>query len=142
MRTARDIANRDLPVRPPTVLIVEDELLVRMVIADYLRDCGFRVIESSTADEATRVFETDEHIDIVFSDVQIPGSLDGFGLAQWLRRERPGVKIILTSGVPRAASAASELCEDGPLMNKPYKPDEVERRIRSLLAHYSASRPE
>jgi DNA-binding response OmpR family regulator len=81
-----------------------------------------------------RVLKTNERVDIVFSDVQMPGSLDGFELAQWLRRERPGVKVILTSGVPRAASAAGELCEDGPLITKPYTPQQVERRIRALLA--------
>jgi two-component system, response regulator PdtaR len=79
MRTARDIAERDLPAQSPTVLVVEDEVLVRMVIADYLRDCGFRVLEASTADEAMRVLGTNERVDIVFSDVQMPGSLDGFG---------------------------------------------------------------
>lgn len=121
-------------MQSPTVLVIEDEVLVRMVIADYLRECGFRVVEASTADEGMRVLKTNERVDIVFSDVQMPGSFDGFELAQWLRRERPGVKVILTSGVTRAASAAGELCEDGPLIPKPYTPQQVERRIRALLA--------
>lgn len=123
----------DLPVEPSTVLVVEDELLVREVIVEYLRDCGFRVIEASNADDAIKMLRTDPRIDVVFSDVLMPGTLDGFGLAQWIRREQPNVRIILTSGLARTA-AASELCADGPLMPKPYNYGDVEGRIRSLLA--------
>jgi DNA-binding response OmpR family regulator len=121
-----------------SVLLVEDEVLIRMAVADYLRDCGYRVIEAGNADEAIKVLNTDERIDVVCSDIQIPGTIDGFGLAQWLRRERLGVKIILVSGVRRAAEAAGDLCDGGPLMAKPYGPDELERRIRILLANQPA----
>jgi hypothetical protein len=60
--------------------------------------------------------------------------MDGWGLARWVRRERPGVKVIITSGVARASQAAGELCEDGPFMAKPYSYTDLERRIRMLLA--------
>ena len=126
-------SGKDSQTESPTVLVVEDELLIREVIADYLQDCGFRVVEAGNADDAIKMLRTDVRIDVVFSDVQMPGSLDGFGLARWLRREQPNVRIILTSGRARA-TAASELCADGPLMAKPYRHDDVERRIRSLLA--------
>jgi CheY-like chemotaxis protein len=88
--TDRNIEDRNLPTQPLTVLVIEDEVLVRMVIADYLRECGFRVVEASTADEGMRVLKTNERVDIVFSDVQMPGSLDGFELAQWLRARAAG----------------------------------------------------
>lgn len=126
-------SGKDPQTESPTVLVVEDELLVREVIADYLQDCGFRVVEAGNADDAIKMLRTEVRIDVVFSDVQMPGSLDGFDLARWIRREQPNVKIILTSGLARAA-AASELCADGLLMAKPYRHGEVERRIRSLLA--------
>lgn len=122
------------PKDTPTILIVEDEVLIRMSISDYLRDCGYRVIEAGDGDEALAVLKTDTHIDVVFSDVQMPGEANGFGVAQWVRRERPGVQVILTSGITDAARQAGALCEDGPLLDKPYDPADVLRRIKRLLA--------
>ena len=123
----------DEPVPPPTILVVEDEILVRMVIAAYLRDCGFDVVEAGDADEAVRVLEAGIQVDIVFSDVNMPGSLDGFGLAQWLRRERPDLKIILTSGVAQGAQDGSDPREHGPILAKPYDYTELVRQLRALL---------
>lgn len=105
-----------------------------MALADYLRECGYTVVETSDADEAITVLEADVPVDIAFSDIAMPASLDGFGLAQWIRRERPGIKVILTSGVARSAKAAGELCEHGPMLAKPYEHADLERRIRALLA--------
>lgn len=90
-------------------------------------------MEAGNADDAIKMLRTEVRIDVVFSDVQMPGSLDGFDLARWIRREQPNVGIILSSGLARA-TAASELHADGLLMAKPYRHGEVERRIRSLLA--------
>ncbi len=117
-----------------TVLIVEDEVLVRMVIADYLRECGYRVIEAGSAAEAITVLTSPEPVDVVFSDIQMPGTMDGFGLATWVRQNRPGLKVLLTSGNARAASAAGDLCEAGPLEQKPYHPQTILSRIKLLLA--------
>jgi CheY-like chemotaxis protein len=120
--------------RPPSVLVVEDEVLIRMAVAEYLRDCGYRVIEAGNGDEAVAVLKADRYVDVVFSDVSMPGEIDGFALAQWVRRELPAVRVILTSGIRKTARAASDLCEDSPLLDKPYDHAEVERRIRALLA--------
>jgi CheY-like chemotaxis protein len=114
--------------------VVEDEILVRTVIAAYLRDCGFDVVEAGNADEAVRVLEAGIRIDIVFSDVNMPGRLDGFGLAQWLRRERPDLKIILTSGVAQGAKDASDLRAHVPILAKPYDYAELARQLRALLS--------
>jgi len=119
---------------PPTVLVVADEVLVRMAISDYLRECGYNVVESSDAREAIEVMTSDVAVDVAFSDIVMPGDMDGFGLAQWIRRERPNVKVVLSAGVARSAKAAGELCEDGPTLAKPYAHADLERRIRSLLA--------
>jgi len=113
---------------------VEDDVLVRSVVAAYLRECGFDVIEANGADEAIRVLQAEVQVDIVFSDVNMPGSMDGFGLAQWVRRERPWLRVILTSGAARTAKEAGNLCEHGPILAKPYDHAELERNIRSLLA--------
>lgn len=119
---------------PPTVLVVEDEVLVRLAVCDYLRDCGYRVLEAGNADEAIGILGAGFHVDVVFTDIKMPGSLDGFDLARRVRRSRPGVGIILVSGVHRAADVARDLCEDGPLLPKPYSFSEVENRIRTLVA--------
>ena len=117
-----------------TVLVVEDEVLLRLVVAEYLRDCGFKVIEAAHADEAVMVLkQPDLRIDVLFSDIEMPGSMDGFALAQWTRANRPGLEVILTGSVPRAVNAAADLCEEGP-MPKPYEPRSVHDRIRRLLA--------
>jgi CheY-like chemotaxis protein len=120
--------------KPPTVLVVADEVLVRMAVSDYLRECGYNVVETGDAHEAIEVMTSDVAVDVAFSDIAMPGSLDGFGLAQWIRRERPDIKVVLSSSVARSAKAAGELCEEGPMLAKPYEHADLERRIRALLA--------
>ena len=117
-----------------TILVVEDEVLVRMVIADYLRECGYKVIEAASGDEALQILQRrDIAVDVVFSDVEMPGGMDGFALSTWIRQNRPGLDVILTGSVPRAADAAAELCDSGPLP-KPYHPQTVIARIRRMMA--------
>ncbi|MDE2283131.1 MAG: response regulator [Hyphomicrobiales bacterium] len=116
------------------ILVVEDEVLLRLAICDYLRDCGYKVIEAVSGDEAVIVLTKSQlEIDVLFSDVELPGGMDGFALAQWARANRPGVEVILTGSVPRAVNAAADLCEEGPVP-KPYHPQVVHDRIRRLLA--------
>jgi CheY-like chemotaxis protein len=124
-------------IRPPqeTVLVVEDEVLIRYVISDYLRECGYKVIEASNADEALLVLQEGSiGVDVVLSNVQMPGSMDRFALARWLRANRVEVGVILVGSITRAADAAAELCEQGPMLSKPYEPRAVVDRIRRLLA--------
>jgi CheY-like chemotaxis protein len=116
-----------------TVLVVEDEVFIRMVIAEYLRSCGYKVIEAANADEALLVLEHVEiRVDVVFSDIEMPGSMDGFALSTWVHANRPELDVILTGSVPRSANAAAELCDSGPLP-KPYEPQIVVDRIRRLI---------
>jgi CheY-like chemotaxis protein len=124
------LSDRD-PAPTPSILVVEDEVLVRSVVAIYLRDCGFQVVEAGNADEAIRVLESGLTVDIVFSDVNMPGSMDGFGLARWLRCKRPGLHLILTSGLPQKTE---ELGKHRPFLAKPYDHAELERQIRAMLA--------
>jgi hypothetical protein len=98
------------------------------------RDCGHKVLEASAGDEAVRILSSPAVVEIVFWNVQVPGQTDGFALAQGVRRERPGIKVVLTSGVTRAVEAAGHICDDGPLICKPYEPAQVEQYIRRLLA--------
>jgi len=122
----------DIP--PETILIVEGDVLVRMPIAAYLRDCGYKVIEAVNADEAmTVLLHKETVVDIVFSDIEMPGAVDGFGLAKWIREHRPGLDVLLAGTVPRAVENAKELCEQGPVP-KPYDAQIVHNHIKRLLA--------
>src|ERR1700757_4717265 len=80
-----------------TILIVEPDILVRMVIADYLRECGYRVIEGVNADDVLAVLGAGTKIDVILTEVQLSGSLDGFGLARQIREDHPEIDVILTS---------------------------------------------
>ena len=123
-----------------TILLVADEVLVRMPIAQYLRDCGYKVVEAVNADEAIAVLMHPETVvDIVFSDIEMPGSVDGFGLAKWIREHRPGPAVLLTGTVQRSVDRAKDLCEQGPIP-KPYDAQIVRNHIRQLLAARQASK--
>ena len=123
-----------------TILVVEDEVLVRMPIAQYLRDCGYKVIEASNAGEAIQVLLHQETpVDVVFSDIDMPGAVDGFELAKWIHEHRPGLDVLLAGTVPRAVESAENLCERGPVP-KPYEAQVVHNHIRRLLAARNATK--
>src|SRR5262245_42725292 len=119
---------------PATILIVEDEILTRMVLAEHLRDCGYRVLEAGTAAEAIVILQSDHAVDILFTDVGLPGEMNGFGLCAWARRYRAGIRLIVTSGLDKAAHEASELCAEEPYLAKPYDPEHLMREIERQLA--------
>jgi CheY-like chemotaxis protein len=125
-----------LPHGSHRILVVDGEVLSRLVIADYLRECGYRVHEAADTAEAIEILGTpDIAVDLVLCDAKMPtGSMDGFGLARWVRETLPDVKVILSSGAARSADIAGELCEAGPLMKKPYAPQHALDRIKQLLA--------
>ena len=115
-----------------TVLVVEDEMMVRMPIAEYLRDCGYNVVEAGDAKEAIAAMDCDEPVSLVFSDVRMPGKMDGFALAEWFRFHYPTVPVLLTSGyggrtVPAATIPGVRFIE------KPYSQTQVANRIAALL---------
>ncbi len=117
----------------PTILVVEDEILIRMSVCDYLRDCGYRVLEASNAAEAQTVFAAGEPIEILFSDIDLGPGKNGFELARWVRATYPSVRIVLTSGIARMAQDAADLC-DGPLLQKPYSYASLVDQIKRLVA--------
>lgn len=115
----------------PAVLVVEDDALLRLGTAEFLRAAGFEVLEAASADDALAILETDAGVALVFSDVQMPGAIDGADLARWIGRECPGVQVVLTSGVFRAGELDG--LGDVPFLAKPYDLTELERRIRTSL---------
>jgi CheY-like chemotaxis protein len=120
---------------PPTViLVVDDDVLIRLAVAEYLRDCGFHVFEAADGAEAVTVLSAAEvAVDLVFSDVQMP-RMDGFALAQWVQAHRPETRVLLTSGDAGAvAQRANELCHMGPIVPKPYDHAVLAQRIRRMI---------
>ena len=107
----------DDEVWPIYVLVVEDEPFLRSLLADELRDVGFNVVEAVSADEALAYVRVNGNIDLVFSDIQMPGSLNGIGLATSLRAANPALPVILTSGnmVPDGVTGLSAF------IPKPYR---------------------
>src|SRR5881392_3025453 len=109
-----------LPDQTPesaTVLVVEDEVAIRLMIADELRMAGFRVIEAANADEGLSVLQTIERVDLMITDVRMPGSMDGLGLADRVRTNWPAIKIIIASAHPSECKGRGDAFFD-----KPYDP--------------------
>jgi CheY-like chemotaxis protein len=115
-----------------TLLLIEDEVLLRGPLAQYLRDCGYTVIEAADYDEAMQILEHQEQVDIVMSG--LGRQARGFELAKWLRANRPHVPVMLNGSVETASKEAGELCEEGPMGRKPYDARTVEDEVRRLLA--------
>jgi CheY-like chemotaxis protein len=114
----------------PVVLIVEDELLLRMNAVEMVGAAGFEVIEAGNADEAIEILETRPDITVVFTDIQIPGSMDGLKLARAIRGRWPPIKIIATSG--RLSVEEIDLPEGGRFLPKPYGSHEIAGVLREL----------
>lgn len=117
---------------PSTVLVVEDEVLVRLAVADHLRDCGYRVLEAKTGEEAQAILRAGELVEILFCDIDLGPGINGFELAKWTRENYRDIRILLTSGVQRTAQITADLC-DGPLLAKPYGYDTLAEQIAKLL---------
>ncbi|HEY1721747.1 MAG TPA: response regulator [Magnetospirillaceae bacterium] len=116
------------------VLVVEDEVNARTAAAEYLREAGFIVIEAWNGDEAVAIFRSQTHIDVVFSDVRMPGSMDGFTLERWIAEHYPATPVLLTSGVLEIrGNAISDYGRR--FMSKPYIFADVEQRIRDLIGY-------
>ncbi len=115
-----------------TILVVEDDPLIRLLGADMLIDAGFDVIEAWNADEALAILQARSDIRVLFTDVDMPGSLDGLELANIARQKWPHLHIIITSGQRRPA--ARQLPRDGRFVEKPYAPDALARDIDAMLA--------
>ncbi|TKB88614.1 MAG: response regulator [Mesorhizobium sp.] len=123
----------DLPrSKPDTILVVNGDVTTRSAIADYLRHCGYRVIEAKDALAAQEALvHSGFYVDTILSDVDLPGGTNGFQLAAWVRENGGGIKVVLSSAMERTAKAAGDLCEDGPLA-KPYELAILLARIRRL----------
>jgi CheY-like chemotaxis protein len=116
----------------PVVLIVEDEFLLRMDALDMIEAAGFDVVEAANADEAIAILESRLDITVVFTDIQMPGSMDGLKLAQAVRGRWPPIKIVATSG--QVSVTPGDLPEGGRFLSKPYSPNQIVGVLRELTA--------
>jgi DNA-binding NtrC family response regulator len=114
-----------------TVLIVEDEFLVRWPAAEFLRERGYIVIEATNAADAISIFDLGTHVDIVFSDVHMPGDLTGHTLGEWLDLHHPEVPLLLTSASATEAEQVTT-SEKRRFIAKPYELSEVSAQIKSM----------
>src|ERR1700682_3269081 len=114
----------------PVVLIVEDEFLLRMDAVDMIAAAGFEVVEAANADDAIDILESRRDITVVFTDIQMPGSMDGLKLARAVRGRWPPIKIVATSGLVDVGE--KDLPEGGRFLPKPYSPEAIGELLREL----------
>jgi CheY-like chemotaxis protein len=129
--------------RAAAILVVEDEPLIRLDVSHYLQESGFRVYEAGSAFEAIRIMGvTLPPIDLVFTDIQMPGEIDGIGLLQWIKRNRPGLSVILTSGRAKREDVAQALSKNDAFLEKPYVLSQVLAQVRGLIdmEHFEAGK--
>ncbi|HEY1782075.1 MAG TPA: response regulator [Roseiarcus sp.] len=112
---------------PARVLVVEDEILIRVLLADELRAEGFSVVEAATGDEALSYFQAGVQVDLVLSDIELPGALNGVDLIRRLRAEAPDLPTVLTSGHSPGVHAADAF------LPKPYDLGQAVALVATLL---------
>ncbi len=116
------------------VLVVDDEILLRTMVAEFLRDAGFRVLEAANGGEAVTLLAAGEAVDVVFSDVRMPGGVSGYDLAEWVKTHRPTARVLLASGYVGEAGLSRSVDDDAPpLLTKPYNYEHLLRLLRDLI---------
>lgn len=112
-----------------TVLVVEDEMLLLDLVTAELEDEGLRVLQATTAEEALGVLRSEASVDLLFTDIRLPGALDGWQIAEIARALRPGIKIIYATGF---TSEPPRLAPGSLFFTKPYRPSAIVAAMRSL----------
>jgi CheY-like chemotaxis protein len=116
---------------PAVVLVVEDEMLLRMRAVDMVEDAGFTPVEATDADEAVAILESRSDIALLFTDIQMPGSMDGLKLAHAVHKRWPPIKIILVSGQLKLANL--DIPIDSCFFGKPLEAEAVIAQMRSMI---------
>lgn len=121
-----------MPRPPPrlTVLVVEDETIIRMHMVDSFEDAGVDVLEASNADDAIEILKNRDDIDLVFTDVNMPGSMDGIRLASYVRNRWPPIQLIVTSG--QVAATVADLPQGTRFFSKPYEPPDIIQAVAEM----------
>ncbi len=120
------------PLKKPIVLVVEDEPLLRMMAIDLVENAGFEAVEAADADEAVAILETRTDIRIVFTDIDMPGSMDGMKLAAAVRDRWPPIDIIVVSG--HVLLSEGDLPDRSVFFSKPYDWQKVTATLHRMAA--------
>lgn len=125
----------DMRASKATVLVVEDESLLRELIVQELADAGFEVIEADTGESAIAILNASQPIDVLFTDIRLPGQVDGWQIARHARHHRPEIPVIYASGytVDRSAQVPDSL-----YLGKPYRTESVVVEIERCLTRTSS----
>ena len=118
---------------PAVVLVVEDEMLLRMRAVDMVEDAGYTSVEAVDADEAVAILESRSDIALMFTDIQMPGSMDGLKLAHAVRKRWPPIKIILVSG--QLTPAIIDIPADSRFYGKPLGAKEMIAEMQNMIGH-------
>jgi CheY-like chemotaxis protein len=121
------------PVVPMVVLVVEDEMLLRMRAVDMVEDAGFTPLEAIDADEAVTILETRSDIALLFADIQMPGSMDGLKLAHAVHERWPPIKIILVSGKLKLANI--DIPANSRFFGKPLEANEMIAEMQGMIGN-------
>jgi len=117
------------------VLIIDGDIVSRHAIADYLRNCGYAVVEAANTDEAmTALAEPKLGVDVILCDIAALGTRSGFELAQWVHEHYPALEVRLAGSLDGVAQTAADLCQSGPHLDRPYEPEAVVGYITQLRA--------
>ncbi|RZT46419.1 response regulator receiver domain-containing protein [Sphingomonas sp. BK036] len=119
----------------PPVLVVEDEMFIRMVAVDALEERGFAILEACDAREALDILERTPGIALIFTDINMPGKIDGLDLATEVAKRWPDIEIIVTSGGVRLEPA--DIPDSGKFLPKPYATEQLNALVREQLARKS-----
>jgi CheY-like chemotaxis protein len=120
--------------RAPVVLVAEDEMIIRLAVAEHLRECGFQVVEAANGAEAQALILAGLEVDLVFSDIEMP-DVDGVTLVLWLAEHGVDAPIILTSGLTEALESAQATCANvSVFVPKPYLERNLAQHVRALLS--------
>jgi CheY-like chemotaxis protein len=141
-RAAQWRAEEPLPLgKNEMVLIVEDNAALRRLAARQIEELGYRVREAENAQQALEALALDAAVDVLFTDIVMPGGMDGRQLAALAAARWPRIKVLLTSGFPGRMHGGSEQRHDAQLLNKPYRRDQLARALRDAIERKAADLP-
>ena len=115
------------------VLVVEDEELIRLILAEVLADEGYEVVEASTGDEAVGLLDGLDGFHAVVTDIHMPGQRDGLAVGRYARRCHPDIPVVYCTGRPDALAGAGPLGPCDTLVRKPYVPSQIVTLLQSIL---------
>ena len=121
--------------REQVILVVEDDATVRLAFCEYLAQEGYTVLQAATGSGAVEIISENPEIELVFTDLAMPGNMDGLDLVDWLLKHRPGLPVIVTSGVWGRVNTMQEYSRHQALSYfvKPYQYDAVAQKIRQVI---------